>query len=254
MATDDIYTHLLPPFTDVFCFFSTDLGGFSQVARHLARWLERGYSLVLPETALPSVVLVTNEFTLRADIETEARTTLLSMLSKETTKDPFSMILAINVIGLFLSNIISIQARYRRVKERLIERLDKVRQFKKDTQMLFSVAYFAAFIKYVSGNLLDLVAKLFDFVRASRIHNLIPPDLGEHLSNFLSHITSSSHLTKFAALMIASTLLLDSYPPRAHRKYYSYRESSSANLYAAFNPKTIFNILYREIFYKVSRA
>jgi len=64
--------------------------------------------LVLPETALLSVIIVTNKFTLRVNIETKARITLLLILSKEIIKDPFSIILVINVISLFLSNIISI--------------------------------------------------------------------------------------------------------------------------------------------------
>ncbi len=34
--TDSIYTHLLFPFADVFCFFSVDLGGFRYIARHIA--------------------------------------------------------------------------------------------------------------------------------------------------------------------------------------------------------------------------
>ena len=41
----------------------------------------------------------------------------------------------------------------------------------------------------------------------------VPPDLAKHLSNFLSLVDSSDQLTEFAAPMIASTLLLDSYPP-----------------------------------------
>ena len=64
--------------------------------------------MVLPETALLSVIIVTNKFTLRVNIETKARITLLLILSKEIIKDPFSIILVINVISLFLSNIISI--------------------------------------------------------------------------------------------------------------------------------------------------
>ena len=253
MATGDIYTHLLPPFTDVFCFFSADLGGFSRIMRYLARQLEKGYSPA-PKTMFPSVVIVADEITPRVDIEAEARTAFLSMLSEETVKDSFSLILVINVISLFLSSTISIQARYRRLKERLIERLDKVRRFRKNTQMLFSVAHFAAFIKYAAKNFSDLVAKPFDFVRASRIYNPVPADLNKHLSNFLNYITSSNQFTEFTALIIASTLLLDSYPPRAHRKYRSYNESSSANPYTAFDPKTIFNTLYKEAFYRVSRT
>jgi hypothetical protein len=39
---DSIYSHLLLPFIDVFCFFSANLSGFRQIARRLAVWLEKG--------------------------------------------------------------------------------------------------------------------------------------------------------------------------------------------------------------------
>ncbi|PVH90608.1 FabD/lysophospholipase-like protein [Periconia macrospinosa] len=237
-AAVDIYTHLLFPFTDVFCFFSADIGGFRQIARHLATWLESGHSSTLPKSTLPSVVIVTDQISPRAEIEEEARKAFLWMLREETTKDLSKQISAIEIVALFPNGTMSIDARYRRVKERLMERSDQVRKSREGTRTLFSATHFAAFFKYASGHFSEFLHRPFDFLKASRAHNPVAPDLDEHLSNFLRHITSSDQLTEFAAPTIASALFLDSYPPEAH----------------TFEPKTVFNALYRDVFCKVSKA
>lgn len=120
-AAVNIYTLLLFPFTDVFCFFAADIGGFRQIAPHLATWLERGHSSALPKSTLPSVVIVTDKITPRAEIEEEARNAFLWMLREETTKDLSKQISAIDIVALFPTGTMSVDSRYRRVKERLME-------------------------------------------------------------------------------------------------------------------------------------
>ena len=56
--------------------------------------------------------------------EKEAIKTFLRLLGEETTRDLFSQILAIDIIALFLSGSISVNARYRPLKECLIDGLD----------------------------------------------------------------------------------------------------------------------------------
>jgi hypothetical protein len=53
-----IYTHLLSPFTDLFCFFSTDLGGFRQLAIYMAAWLDKRSCSTLPKGVYPRVIIV----------------------------------------------------------------------------------------------------------------------------------------------------------------------------------------------------
>jgi hypothetical protein len=84
--------------------------------------------------------------------------------------------------------------------------------------MLFSAAHFAAFFRSASAHFADSPNAPLDFVKASRMHNPVEPQLSKHLSNLLTQITSSSQLIEFAAPMVASTLFLDSYPPGARGK------------------------------------
>lgn len=108
-----------------------------------------------------------------------------------------------------------------------------MRKSREDGRTLFSATHFAAFLKYAYRHFSETVNEPFDFIRALRIHNPVAPNLAEHLLNFLKHIKSTNELTEFAVLMTASSLFLDSYPPKAY----------------TLEPKTIFNTIYKDVFY-----
>jgi hypothetical protein len=211
-----VYAQLLFPFADVFCFFGDDLGGFKQVARHLAAWLEQGHASTLPRSTHPRVVIVTEKIPPGAEIE--ARKAFLWLLREETTKDLSEQISAIDIVALFPNGSMSVDARHRLLKERLMDGSDQVRKNREDARSLFSVTHFTAFLKSACEHFANTAEKPFDFVKASRAYNPVALDLEEHLSNFLKHIKSPSELTEFAAPVIASSLFLDSYPPNTHRK------------------------------------
>jgi len=215
-TANDIYKHLLFPFADVFCFFSADIGGFRQIARHIAVWLKSGPSSTLPRSTHPRVVIVTDKISPGTDVEKEARQVFLWMLEEETTEDLLQYISAIDVVALFPGGTMSAEARYRRVKERLMEGSDQVRKNREDARSLFSATHFAALFQYACEHFSEAFDEPFDFIKMSRARNPVSSELGEHLSNFLMHVKSSHQLVDFAIPMIASSLLLDNYPPNAH--------------------------------------
>ena len=214
-AADDILPRLLSPFADVFCLFSDDLGGFRQIAQRLALWLNQSRSPTPTKTALPSVVVVTSGVSPKAAAEEHARRTLLSMLEEETTVDPFQQLAAIDVVAVVPKGAMSAKARWRRLRERLMERSDRVRRDRESRCALYSATHLAAFLQSAGAHFARAPDVPFDFLQAARVHNPVAPDWAEHLSNFLKHITSSAQLTEFAVPFLASTLLLDSYPPGA---------------------------------------
>ncbi|XTI84577.1 hypothetical protein V2W45_1465627 [Cenococcum geophilum] len=140
---NSIYTHLLFPFVDIFCFFYTNL--------------EKGHLLTLPKSIYPRVVIITKKIP-------------LGLLREEIIKDLSELILVINIVALFLNSIISINACHRRLKEPL------------------------------------------------RIYNPVTPNLVEYLLNFLKYVKSTNKLIEFIVLITASSLFLDSYPPKAYSK------------------------------------
>ena len=202
--------------------------------------------MTLPKSTYLKVVIITKKIPLGA--ESEAKEAFLWLLGEETTKDLSKLILAINIVALFLNGIIFVNARHRHLKERLMDSLDQVRKSREDRRTLFSATHFAAFLKYAYRHFLETVDEPFNFIRASRIYNPIALNLAEHLSNFLKYIKSTNELTKFAVLITASSLFLDNYPPKAHSKYYPTRKLSYVNFDIAFKPKTIFNIIYKDVF------
>lgn len=217
----DVYPQLLYPFADVFCLFVADFGGLGAVARFLARWLDQDRPPASPRSVLPSVVVVADEPLTTANGREEARRAVLLAIREETSKDLLEHVAAIDVLGLLPRNQVSAATRYRHVRDRLLRSSDQARRGRADVRMLFSATHLAAFIRSASAHFADAVDEPFDFVKASRMHNPVAPQLDEHLSNFLTQITSSSQLFEFAAPMVASALFLDSYPPGAHGKWAS---------------------------------
>ncbi|PSN58648.1 hypothetical protein BS50DRAFT_510039, partial [Corynespora cassiicola Philippines] len=239
-AETGIYTNLLFPFTDVFCFFATDVGGLEQVAHQLATWLRASPLSSISKSTLPSIVIAIDSITIQIEDEDEdkVRRAFLCMLPEEMTRRLLARVSAIDIIPLFPDGTMSTDARYRRLKERLMERSDQVRRNRQNTQILFSATHLAALLRHASAHFAECTNRPFDVIKASRLHNPVPPDLHEHLSNFLQYIKSSDRLIKFAAPMIASTILLDNYPPGAH----------------AFAPTAIFKALYQELMHRVSEG
>jgi len=220
-STDKIYFHLLLPFADVFCFFSADVGGFRQIARHLAVWLEKVQPSTLPRNTRPRVVIVTEKIPPGAEREKEAKKAFLWLLREETTRDLSEQISDIHVVALLPDRRISPKARYRRLKERLLNESDEVQNSREINRTLFSVTHFAALFKYACDHFSQASEEPFDFIKASRKQNPIAKDLAEHISIFLKRIKSAKELTEFAAPIIASSILLDNYPPDTHGKLLS---------------------------------
>jgi len=204
---------------DVFCFFSADLGGFKQIACHVAAWLEKGSSSTLPKCTYPRVIIVSDKIPPGAETEKEARKSFLWLLEQETTKDPFEQISAIDIVALFPAGTMSDEARHRPLKERLMDGSDQVRKKREETRLLFSATHFGALFKYACGHFAETNGQPFNFIRASRTCNPIAPDLEEHLSTFLKHARNPNELTKFVVPIIASSFFLDNYPPDAHSKW-----------------------------------
>jgi hypothetical protein len=217
-----IYTQFLFPFVDIFCFFSDDLGGFKQVARHLAAWLEQCQTSTIPRSTRPRVVIVTEKIPPGAENEKEARKAFLWLLSEETTRDLFEQISAIDIIALFPAGSLSVDARHRLLKERIMSGSDQVRKTREDVRLLFSLAHYFALLKSAYEHFSQTAEEPYNFIKASRVDNPFPLDLDEHLMNFLKHVKSPRELIEFAAPAIASSFLLDCYPPDSHRKLFRF--------------------------------
>ncbi|KEY75282.1 hypothetical protein S7711_08625 [Stachybotrys chartarum IBT 7711] len=228
--SNNIYTKLLFPFTDIFCLFCDDLGGFQQVAQYVAAWLEDGCQSVLPVNTRPKIILATDQFPTGINVQ-NAATVFLNFLKRVTTKDIFDHVSAIDVVQLIPG-----RSRFDQLKNRLLTSSDEARAKKEDAQALFSITHFAAFLNNACAHFCKH-QEPFDFIKLSRKDNPISSDVEQHMSRFLEYIKSPEQLMGFAAPIIASSLVLDSYPPDAHY----------------FPPSRLFETLYVDILKKASQ-
>ncbi|KAF2818135.1 FabD/lysophospholipase-like protein [Ophiobolus disseminans] len=219
VTPEELLPQLLFPHADVFCFFADDLGGFRPIAQRLALWLNQSRSSTPLKTTLPSMVIVTSKLPSGVQAEERAKRAFLLMLEEETAVSPYYQLSAIDVVAVLPKRAVSTAARCRVIKDRLMEKSDYVRMERKTRCALYSATHMTAFLHAAAAHFARSFDDPFDFIHASRAHNHVAPDLTEHFSNFMNQIVSSTQLTEFAAPMLASTLLLDSYPPSAHHVF-----------------------------------
>jgi hypothetical protein len=218
-SADKIYFRLLSPFTDVFCFFADDVGKFETVVQRIALWLDLGQPSTLPKSTRPKVLIVTErDEDAEGDDESDLRT-FMQMLSEETTMDVSEQFSDIRVLSLAArSKNLSNKARHRELFEYLLNFSDQVREARVSTQTLFSARHFSAFFYYALSHVAATSVEPFNFISASRIENPVASNLRGHLVDFLENIKSPQRLMQFAIPIIASSFLLDGYPPDMHSK------------------------------------
>ncbi|KAH7308904.1 phospholipase [Stachybotrys elegans] len=229
-VSNDIFRKLLFPFTDIFCLFCDDLGGFQQVAQHVAAWLEDDCQSVLPVNTRPRIILATDKFPTGINVQ-NPETVFLNFLKEATAKNIFDHVSAIDIVQLIPG-----RSRFDQLKKRLLTSSDVARASKEDAKALFSITHFAALLNNACVHFCKH-QEPFDFIKSSRKDNPISSDLEQHLSRFLEYIKSPEQLMGFAAPIIASSLVLDSYPPDAHY----------------FPPSRVFETLYVDILKKASK-
>lgn len=161
---------------------------------------------------------MTEKIPLGAYEEKEARKAFLWLLREETTRNLSEQISDIHVVALLPDHKVSSQARYRRLKESLLNRSDEVRRNRDSARTLFSATHFAALFRYACDHFSQTSEDVFDFIKASRKQNPVAEDLAEYISNLLKYIKSTEELMEFVVPIIASSFLLDSYPPESHSK------------------------------------
>ncbi|RAQ98766.1 putative patatin-like phospholipase [Stemphylium lycopersici] len=237
-AADEAHARILSPFADVFCFFAADIGGLRLAAKRVAGLLMQSSSPWHLNRTLPSMVVATDALPCRAEAETEALTDFLRMVEEETAIDPYQHFSSLEIVAVLPRGAVSPDTRYLHLKERVMARSDQVRSVRREARMLFSASHLAALLQGAGERFASSLDAPCDPVQMSRLHNPVAEDLSDHLSAFLRHVRSSAQLTEFAAPMVASTLVLDSYAPGAH----------------VFECRTVFDTLYRSAFHKTSGA
>ncbi|KAF2849419.1 FabD/lysophospholipase-like protein [Plenodomus tracheiphilus IPT5] len=207
------------PFSSVLCCFVSDLGGPKAAARWLADLSMAPKSSYLP--LLPRVLLIV-ETTSDTFDEMVAAKKFRVHLEKAMRWDkaeaehdirrPFAG--SIEVLGLHSckSNVL----RARAFKRRLIAMCDASTRERASLFVQFSYTHFLSLTKQMIARFSSNDTSPFQLAKASRAHGFSTSLLESCLTDFLQQLPSQAWLWHFAAPIIASALLLSSYPPRAH--------------------------------------
>jgi len=97
--------------------------------------------------------------------------------------------------------------------------MDEMRNLRLRSRCLYSAVHLNKFFQMAVSQTAASVLRPFNFVTASRLGNEVGPDHADHLTSFfrlgVDHGLSNDIMGRF----IASTILLDAYPPRMHREH-----------------------------------
>jgi len=239
---DIIHARLFFLFADVICLFADDFALLEHVVGRLKSWARAGGNGGTPVAAHPKVVIV-----MRGD---EASSTFNVLEAQDLRfklhqQDLVGFFSSITVLYL-ADEQVSPLARYRRLKEVLLRHADEQRQWRQNTHSLYSALHLNRFMQEAVKHISQTVEAPFNFLHISRLHNPIRRDYCDHIARFLrlssQHSVPDAEVTSF----VASSMLMDAYPPGMHSQERSPPTSGrNANDSSDFDPRSLYDSIYR---------
>lgn len=104
-------------------------------------------------------------------------------------------------------------SRFRPLRDLLNRRSLSAKEKRQENGFLFSAEHWVAFFASAVAHIAHDDAEPFDFVQQS---NEVDDDFAEHVGNFLKLTAFYKLSYEIAASFIASTILMDAYPPGMH--------------------------------------
>lgn len=215
-AADIVYQRLLFPFADVVCIFTDDIGGMTVAARRLAAWLNCGRPSNGP--VLPWLLVVVEEKVKRGGIvdELERRVTAHTGIELSTRFE------GIRAVHLSARPNLRHRQRYKyrhwaSFDRELCGLVECSGRMRAESSHLYSTKHLTAYLRHATA-LIPVRSEPFDFISASRATNRISSNLEFHLSDFLNRVETIETFKGFGIPVIASSVILDHYSPRMHRK------------------------------------
>ncbi|KAK6815592.1 hypothetical protein RU639_008662 [Aspergillus parasiticus] len=222
--SDIIFCRLYFLFCDVVCIFADDFSTQADVAEQLMTWIEIGGPKSLPEKIRPRLLIVISE--------SSPYNELLDALHLRSAElgECFSVVRLFRLAGDYLSPL----ARYQRLRDEVYRQREEVANAKNGHQMLFSAVHLMSFFEKAVQHTARTISQEFNFIAAARCDNMVESDYLGHLKNFIT--LSQDYKTPYnsVASCIASSIIMDAYPPRMH----------------SFSIQSIFSTIYKPYCYK----
>ncbi|KFY04385.1 hypothetical protein V491_09370, partial [Pseudogymnoascus sp. VKM F-3775] len=240
VTLSNIYANLLGPFTDVVCLFLSDFGGLASIVDFVALWLNCFTNRSLPSVCYPRLLIaIENSTSTRSDKCWESRwkTKFSRLLRKKTTRPIKEAFSYVGIHHLVTNDQIREEYRYLPLKDRLLNESDAVRAFRIEQRMHFVGKHFNAFFDYAYNHFIHNIGKPFNFIKASRLLNPVFSNLKQHFFTFVKQFQTVEEMNEFALPVVASCILLDSFPPGMH----------------GFDPVKVFQTLYQTSWRKATK-
>jgi hypothetical protein len=215
---DVLLARLFFSFTDVICIFAEDVGGLDAVGNLLVKWAGLGRPSSLPDSVRPQVLVVT-----QGDGSASVTHSLLKwddfryhilQTEKVDLTQSFAAIKVVQLADEHLSPLV----RYRGLKDVVCKALDEARRLRAFNTTLFSAVHQAALFQNALRHVAQTIREPFDILNSTRKDNRIQADYSTHLEQFFSLTTKLKLPYDSIAYYVASTILVDAYPPKMHRK------------------------------------
>lgn len=211
---DLVHARLFFLFADVICIFADDFLSLQDMVCRLKNWATAGRVSVSPHSPRPKLVIV-----IRGDESTTYNILLARDLEFDLSQGDIEFFFS-SVVVLYLEDgQLSSLARHRRLKEVLLRQADEMRHARQDLQCLYSAIHLNRFFQAAVKHLAQKPDVPFGFIHASRQQNPVLVSYRQHISSFV-HLSNQAEIpSEGVASIIASSILMDAYPPNMHGKF-----------------------------------
>jgi len=208
-AVNEMYSRIVVPLVNVVCIFVADNGGMGNTLQHLKIWAARGRKS--PSSISPALLLVVPK-----GQESEAALTLSSVLEQVGPESLSWYFQSVRMVS--LPNGTNKVRQCHLVRKELLLLIKEVQTVNRQSGRLFSALHVTEFLRAAANAATSPGQEHFDLIKASRKDLPLSEDLRHHLLRFLA-VYDDSKMLEHTLPLIASSFILDQYPPGMHRRH-----------------------------------
>ena len=211
---DLIHARLFFTFAHLVCIFASDFPSFEHVIDLLQAWA----ALSDPDTVgnpRPRIIIITegSEGLEPTTYNLYAQRNKYSPLFGKLRKS-FPVVLVESLPASKASSPVE----FSQLEKLIAQQMEEVKQIRQACGTFFSASHLCCLFRIAVETLASKIDQPFNFICASRYNNKISPDHWEHLRTFLDLGLKQNISQSDMCSYIASTILLDAYPPNMHSR------------------------------------
>lgn len=209
---DLVLSRLLFPFVDTICLFAEDCGGYDGVRDRLTKWASVALPACYPSAVRPRILVVVQDGT-EGFLTSSSLQTLKHDL--EQAIEANRLYSSVQVVQLAAKHL-SPRSRYLRMKNELLNLLDRCRADRIKEAMLFSAVHQETLFGRAITHFARTIREPFNFIQAARYGLDENPEAIRHVETTVKLARALHSPLPSISSVLASSLLLDMYPKGMH--------------------------------------